>query len=1034
MKWFYDMTIRTKLLSSFILITFLSAAIGYAGIAGVSDLAASARYTHDNMVVPLIYMNDITRNFQRIRIAMRDVQLSEKAEDKLKYADKIKSLSEEIDKSAKLYEGIIFDETDKANLKEFIGAKTAYMLLVDRIIELSAAGKRDEAETLMRGDAYKAGRAGSASITKIVGYNLKVADDMCHKNNRKARTITTIIISFSVIGLSLALSLGVFIAVIVSRPIKKLADATKRIGEGNFERIAGEQRRDEAGILTASFNKMADDIAASQRTLNESIDELNASNQRFELLSEASFEGILVINDDGRIIDYNKRSAEMFGYAPGEMLNRPVFDIVTPQYHEIVIKHMSEGCKCSHEIDCLKKDGMAIIVEVNGHTMEYKGHRIKLWALRDMTDYHAMNQDFRLQSEMLMNMAEGVVLIKISDGSIVYATPKFNDMFGYEEGELTGKNISIVNAPTDVSPEDMADQIHSQLRQTGSWQGEILNVKKDGTLFWCHAIVFPFTHNIYGTVWISVHNDITEHKRMEMQLRENEERFRATFEFSTIGIAITSPEKGWIKVNDEICRITGYSHEELTGMTWAELTHTEDLQPETIEFNRILAGETDGYKLEKRLIRKDGEVVYTMLWVNCKRCENGKVDYCIAMLEDVTESRKTAEALRIEIDARRMVEKRLSLLLDATFEGVSVSENGRIIAANKRLAEMYGYDYEEVIGMPVVDTITPQYREILMKHISEGYDKPYELECLKKDGTIMTVEACGKTLEYNGHRIRLAAVRDITQRKQTEVALRQSEEKFRNLFDASLDALFIVDVNGNFIDFNKTAHERLGYTKEEMMSIRLSELDTPEFAAMLSQRIAYMQKHGEGVFESAHVKKDGSVMFVEINAMMIDFDGKKAMFSIIRDITQRKGMELQLKKLNANLQAMVIEETEKRRTHEQILIQQSKMAAMGEMIGLIAHQWRQPLNIIGITVQDIKEAYQYGELNEKYINMIVETAKSQVFFMSKTIDDFRNFFNPSKEKVCFDVKTAIDELLAMYPEHPPLSVHWSCRTEADIPL
>ncbi|MBF0458522.1 MAG: hypothetical protein HQK99_11595 [Nitrospirae bacterium] len=141
-----------------------------------------------------------------------------------------------------------------------------------------------------------------------------------------------------------------------------------------------------------------------------------------------------------------------------------------------------------------------------------------------------------------------------------------------------------------------------------------------------------------------------------------------------------------------------------------------------------------------------------------------------------------------------------------------------------------------------------------------------------------------------------------------------------------------------------------------------------------------------------------------------------------------------MKKLNANLQAMVIEETEKRRTHEQILIQQSKMAAMGEMIGLIAHQWRQPLNIIGITVQDIKEAYQYGELNEKYINMIVETAKSQVFFMSKTIDDFRNFFNPSKEKVCFDVKTAIDELLAMYPEHPPLSVHWSCRTEADIPL
>ncbi|MBF0554368.1 MAG: HAMP domain-containing histidine kinase [Nitrospirae bacterium] len=111
---------------------------------------------------------------------------------------------------------------------------------------------------------------------------------------------------------------------------------------------------------------------------------------------------------------------------------------------------------------------------------------------------------------------------------------------------------------------------------------------------------------------------------------------------------------------------------------------------------------------------------------------------------------------------------------------------------------------------------------------------------------------------------------------------------------------------------------------------------------------------------------------------------------------------------------MVIEEMEKRRTQEQLLIQQSKMAAMGEMIGIIAHQWRQPLNAIALTVQDVKEAYNYGELNGEYIKNSVDTTMEQLNFMSKTIDDFRNFFKPSKERVRFNIKSAIEELLSMF--------------------
>ncbi|MBF0463851.1 MAG: PAS domain-containing protein [Nitrospirae bacterium] len=107
-------------------------------------------------------------------------------------------------------------------------------------------------------------------------------------------------------------------------------------------------------------------------------------------------------------------------------------------------------------------------------------------------------------------------------------------------------------------------------------------------------------------------------------------------------------------------------------------------------------------------------------------------------------------------------------------------------------------------------------------------------------------------------------------------------------------------------------------------------------------------------------------------------------------------------------------EEQKNKHKEQLLIQQSKMASMGEMIGLIAHQWRQPLNALALNVNDVKDAYTFGELDARYIEESVSASLQQIEFMSKTIDDFRNFFIPAKKKVHFYVNTAIEELLSMF--------------------
>lgn len=135
----------------------------------------------------------------------------------------------------------------------------------------------------------------------------------------------------------------------------------------------------------------------------------------------------------------------------------------------------------------------------------------------------------------------------------------------------------------------------------------------------------------------------------------------------------------------------------------------------------------------------------------------------------------------------------------------------------------------------------------------------------------------------------------LEERKKVEEALKSSEEKFRTLFESANDAIFILDLKGNFIDLNATAYKRLGYTREEMLSKHVSQFDPPEFAAKVPERLEQITKYGKAVFESAHIRKDGTVMPVEINSRIIDFEGRKAFFSIIRDITERKRAEEKLR-------------------------------------------------------------------------------------------------------------------------------------------
>ena len=140
--------------------------------------------------------------------------------------------------------------------------------------------------------------------------------------------------------------------------------------------------------------------------------------------------------------------------------------------------------------------------------------------------------------------------------------------------------------------------------------------------------------------------EFIERQRASEALRTSENRFRRYFDLGLIGMAITSPTKGILEVNDELCRILGYDQDELLQKTWVELTHPEDLAADIAQFNRVIAGEIDAYTLDKRWIRKDGHIVTTIMSAKCVRRKDGSVDYFVGLIQDITRRKLVDTRLR----------------------------------------------------------------------------------------------------------------------------------------------------------------------------------------------------------------------------------------------------------------------------------------------------------------------------------------------------------------------------------------------------
>ncbi|HKP89241.1 MAG TPA: PAS domain S-box protein [Thermoleophilaceae bacterium] len=371
-------------------------------------------------------------------------------------------------------------------------------------------------------------------------------------------------------------------------------------------------------------------------------------------LLETLPEALIVVDGAGKIIVSNRRARELGAPAASMLVaewaarSEQLYaddegTVLTPR--DLPLEEALAGTESEDRELVLLRGGSRCVYSVSATPLrDTRGNvRAAVVALHDVTSLANLGTRIRLQSAIATHIGSGIGLVRAEDGRIVYANEAWERMLRYDAGKLVGAHISQVAVlPRDEAPDHRAHEIDQTLSGGGTWKGEIRNVRQDGTSLWCAATLSALDHPEHGPVWILVQTDMTKQKAAEDALRVVEERFRGVFEHAPVGIAIVGTDMRLLNANRVLAEITGYTREELLGRSLTDLTHHDDVALDAELAAQAFGGEIERYRINKRFVTKDGDVVPVALTATYVRDLADRPLHSIAIVEPLTMGRLSA--------------------------------------------------------------------------------------------------------------------------------------------------------------------------------------------------------------------------------------------------------------------------------------------------------------------------------------------------------------------------------------------------------
>jgi len=648
---------------------------------------------------------------------------------------------------------------------------------------------------------------------------------------------------------------------------------------------------------------MARDVT-ERKKMEEGLVEAEA---RFRTLAEKSMVGVYISKSE-RFIYVNPRFAEIFGYEPDELIgtDESAIDMIISEDHRHIVRgnvqarYRGDIENAHYEVKGKRKDGTTNWIEFFGSRVMVGGEAAIIGTMLDITERKEAEDLItkeKMLSDTIINSLPGIFYLITEKGKQVRWNANLETLTGYSDGEI--EHLTTYDLIASEDHEKVKKTIEKVFEE-GYAAIEASLIAKDGAKT---PMLLTGTPILYegGRCLLGMGIDISSRIKAEEELKEAEIKFRTLADQSMVGVYIFQDGQ-FVYVNPRFAEIFGYEPHELIGTYPVEVIIHQDYR-DTVRENvrKRMEDEVASIHYEVMGLRKDGSSNWIEFYGNRVLIDGHPT--IIGSMLDITE-RKLAEELLLK-------EKTLSETIINSLPGIFYLQNegGDYLRWNKNFETVMGYTREEILKMKSREMVAPEdlerVRNTVMKIFTEG-SAVVEANGLTKDGTLIPFLITSVPIIYQDQQCILGTGIDISSRIKAQEELRLSEQKYKLLFESNPVPLWMIAKDDlSIIAVNDAVANLYGYTKNELLHMNVTELRPEE------DRTQQIEGYRKDISDSTdigvirHLKKDGTIMIVQIIAHDIVFEGRPVRLSLTNDITERVMAEEALKKSEANLQTIL---------------------------------------------------------------------------------------------------------------------------------
>lgn len=437
--------------------------------------------------------------------------------------------------------------------------------------------------------------------------------------------------------------------------------------------------------------------------------------------------------------------------------------------------------------------------------------------------------------------------------------------------------------------------------------------------------------------------DITEHVRFKEKLSESEERYRSIYDNGHDAIILSHKDGAILSANPAACRMFGMTEEEICAAGREGIFDLDDARIMTAVRER---DKTGSYNSEMTLIRKDGTKFPGEVTSNLFKDQKGRI-LASTIIRDITKRKKSEEALRLSEEKFSKAFYNSQAMMSIT----RLSDN-KLINVNNTFAQALGYERSEIIGKSIYELniwANMEERQAMLKQLSkDGFVKNFEMTFKKSSGEIVYAIASFNFFHLDGEICMLSSFVDITERKKAEDDLRASEELFFKAFNANPLPMILISMNdGSFVEVNEAFIKRNGYSKEELMGVRITDINHWVDLSQYFEFIGDIREKGSvNNYDVKFNKKSGEVWNALLSGVSIMWKNQECVLAIANDITE-------LRRYQSNIAHL------------------ERLNLIGEMSASISHEIRNPMTTVRGFLQLFLKRDRYAQ-DREYILLMIE--------------------------------------------------------------